>query len=112
MRDKCDTIHNMKAPKSVKECLMFCGMINFLSTFCKNLRQLLIPNSKLTKKHTHFVWTDKHQKAFEDIKKLLVKLPVLQMVSRNGFFSDLKVTQAELQQGLHYISGRTMNGFW
>ena len=32
MRDKCDTIRNMKAPKSVKECRTFCGMVNFLST--------------------------------------------------------------------------------
>ena len=70
----------MKAPKSVKECRTFCGMVNFLSTFCKILRQLLIPIYKLTKKHACFVWTDKHQKAFEDIKQLL------QMFSGNGFF--------------------------
>ena len=50
MRDKCGTIRNMKAPKSVKECRTFCGMVNFLSTFCKNLRQLLIPIYELTKK--------------------------------------------------------------
>ena len=37
MRDKFDTIRNMKAPKSVKEFRTFCGMVNFLSTFCKNL---------------------------------------------------------------------------
>ena len=37
MRDKCDAIRNMKAPKSVKECRIFCGMVNFLLTFCKNL---------------------------------------------------------------------------
>ena len=37
MRDKCDAIHNMKALKSVKECRTFCGMVNFLSIFCKNL---------------------------------------------------------------------------
>ena len=37
MHDKCDAICNMKAPKSVKECRMFCGMVNFLSMFCKNL---------------------------------------------------------------------------
>ena len=86
MRDKCDAIRNMKAPKSVKECHTFCGMVNFLSTFCKNLRQLLIPIYKLTKKHAHFVWTDRHQKAFEEIKQLLVKSPVLRMVSGNGFF--------------------------
>ena len=51
MRDKCDTIRNMKPLKSVKECRTFCGMVNFLSTFCKNLRQLLIPIYQLTKKH-------------------------------------------------------------
>ena len=37
MQDKCDTIRNMKALKSVKECRTFCGMVNFLSMFCKNL---------------------------------------------------------------------------
>ena len=86
MKDKCNAIRNMKAPKSVKECCTFCGMVNFLSTFCKNLRQLLIPIYELTKKHTRFQWTDKHQKAFEDIKQLLVKPPVLRMVSGKGFF--------------------------
>ena len=97
MRDKCDAIRNMKAPKSVKECHTFCGMVNFLSTFCKNLRQLLIPIYELTKKHAHFVWTDKHQKAFKEIKQLLVKPPVLRMVSGNGFFrleSDTSRTAA------------------
>ena len=87
----------MKAPKSVKECHTFCSMVNFLSTFCKNLRQLLIPIYELTKKHAHFVWTDKHQKAFEEIKQLLVKPPVLRMVSGNGFFrleSDTSRTAA------------------
>ena len=85
MRDKCDAICNMKAPKSVKECRTFCGMVNFLS-FCKNLRQLLIPIYELKKKHARFAWTDKHQKAFEEIKQLLVKPPILRMVSGNGFF--------------------------
>ena len=105
MRDKCDAIHNMKAPKSVKECRMFCGMVNFLSTFCKNLRQLLIPIYELTNKHAHFVWTDKHQKAFEEIKQLLVKPPVLRMVSGNGFFrleSDTSRTAAGATFILHW----------
>ena len=37
-------------------------------------------------RNTHFAWTDRHQQAFEDIKKLLVKPPVLQMISGDGFF--------------------------
>ena len=87
----------MKAPKSVKECQTFCGMVNFLSTFCKMLRKLLIPIYELTKKHACFLWTDKHKKAFEEIKQLLVKPPVLRMVSGNGFFrleSDTSRTAA------------------
>ena len=86
MKDKCDTIQNMQTPKLVKECQTFCGMVNFLSTFCKNLCKLLIPIYELTKKRARFQWTDKHQKAFEDIKKLLVKPPVLRMVSGDGIF--------------------------
>ena len=61
------------------------------------MRQLLIPIYELTKKHACFLWTDKHQKAFEEIKQLLVKPPVLRMVSGNGFFrleSDTSRTAA------------------
>ena len=86
MKEKCDAIRNMQTPKSVKECRTFCGMVNFLSTFCKNLRELLIPIYNLTKKRACFQWTDKHQKAFEEIKQLLVKPPVLRMVSGDGIF--------------------------
>ncbi|MCG8625369.1 MAG: RNA-directed DNA polymerase, partial [Proteobacteria bacterium] len=86
MKEKCDAVRNMQTPKSVKECRTFCGMVNFLSTFCKNLRELLIPIYDLTKKRARFNWTDKHQKAFEEIKKLLVKPPVLRMVSGDGIF--------------------------
>ena len=76
-----------------------------LSTFCKNLRQLLIPIYELTKKHARFNWTDKHQKAFDEIKQLLVKPPVLRWKVEMDF-SDLKVTLAELQQEPHYINGK------
>ena len=102
MKDKCDMIRNMKAPKSVKECRTFCGMVNFLSTFCKNLRQLLIPIYELTKKHTRFQWTDRHQKAFEDIKQLLVKPPVLRMVSGSGFFHLESDTSQSAVRGTLY----------
>ena len=54
-------------------------------------------NYELTKKYAPFAWTDKHQKAFEDIKSLLVKPPVLRMVSGSRFFrleSDTSRTAA------------------
>ena len=102
MKDKCNAIRNMKAPKSVKECHTFCGMVNFLSTFCKNLRQLLIPIYELTKKHTQFQWTDKHQEAFKDIKQLLVKPPGLRMVSGSDFFQLKSDTSRSAAGGTLY----------
>ena len=77
-------------------------MVNFLSTFCKNLRELLIPIYELTKKRAQFQWTDKHQKAFEEIKKLLVKPPVLRMVSGNGIFRLESDTRRTAVRGMLY----------
>ena len=74
-RNERKMCRNMQTPKSVKEYHTFCGMVNFLSTFCKHLRELLIPIYKLTKKRARFQWTDTHQKAFEQIKQLLIKPP-------------------------------------
>ena len=86
MKDKCDAIINMKAPKSVKECRTFCGMVNFLSVFLKDLRVLLVPIYELTKKRAKFEWTEKQQTAFQEIKKLLIKPPVLRMARDRGLY--------------------------
>ena len=109
MKDKCNTIRNMQTPKSVKECRTFCGMVNFLSTFCKNLHELSIPIYELTKKKAGFQWTDKHQKAFEEIKKLLVNPPVLRMVSGDGIFRLESDTSCTAVGG---GCGRIINGYW
>ena len=74
------------------------------------MRQLLIPIYELTKKHTRFVWTDRHQKAFEEIKQWLVKPPVLRMVSGNGFFR-LESDTSRAAAWPHYINGKIMNGY-
>ena len=92
----------MQAPKSVKECCPFCGMVTFLSSFCKNLREMLIPIYELTKKRTQFKWTDTQQKAFEDIKKLFVKSLILRMVSGDGIFQLESDTSRTTAGGMLY----------
>ena len=34
LKDRCEAIQNLQAPRTPKECKMFCGTINFLSMFC------------------------------------------------------------------------------
>ena len=61
-------------------------MVNFLSSFLPDLRRLLIPTYDLQKKLKKFKWTDKAEKAFNDIKQLLINLPVLKAPTLDGLF--------------------------
>ena len=86
LKDKCEAIQNLDSPKTSKQTRTFCGMVNFLSSFLPNLRRLLIPIYDLQKKSKKFKWTDKAEKAFNDIKQLLVNPPVLKAPTPNGLF--------------------------
>ena len=86
MKDKCDTIRNLELPKTLRQMRVFCGMANFLSSFLPNLQILLIPIYDLQKKAKMFKWTDEAQKAFNEIKKLLVSPPVLKAPTPDGLF--------------------------
>ena len=62
----------------------FCGMVNYLSMFLKDLQTKLIPIYHLTKKGVPFHWAELQQKAFEMIKKDLTEAPVLAMPNNKG----------------------------
>ena len=79
LKDKCEAIRNLVSPKTLKQTRAFCGMVNFLSSFLPDLRRLLIPIHD-------FKWTDKAEKAFNDIKKLLVNQPVLKAPTPDALF--------------------------
>ena len=84
--DKCKAIQNLDSPKTLKQTRVFCGMVNFLSSFLPNLRRLLIPIYNLQKKSKKFKWTEEAEKAFNDIKQLLINPPVLKAPTLNGLF--------------------------
>ena len=86
LKDKCDAIRNLESPKTLRQTRAFCGMVNFLSSFLPNLQRLLIPIYDLQKKAKKFKWTDEAEKAFNEIKKLLVSLPALKAPTPDGFF--------------------------
>ena len=61
-------------------------MVNFLSSFLPDLRRLLIQIYNLQKKSKKFKWREEAEKAFNDIKKLLINPPVLKAPTRDGLF--------------------------
>ena len=68
IKDKCDAIRKLAPPKTMKDCIKFCKMVNFLATFLKKLQETLISIYNLTRKNVKFNWTEECQKAFEQIK--------------------------------------------
>ena len=67
MKDRCEAIRRLDPPKTVRDCRKFCGMVNFLATFLKDLQKILIPIYNLTRKSTKFLWTEECQTAFDHI---------------------------------------------
>ena len=75
-------------------------MVNFLSSFLPNLRRLLIPIYDLQKKAKKFKWTEEAEKAFNEIKKLLINPQVLKAPTRNGLFRLKSDTSREGVDGI------------
>ena len=86
LKDKCEAIRNLESPKTLKQTRAFCGMVNFLSSFLLNLRQLLILIYNLQKKSKKFKWTQEAEKAFKEIKEHLISPPVLRAPTPEGLF--------------------------
>ena len=84
VKSRVDAIVRLDPPKSPKNCKQFCGMVNYLSMFLKDLQTKLIPIYHLTKKGVPFHWGELQQKAFEQIKKDLTEAPVLAMPNSEG----------------------------
>ena len=84
VKSRVEAIVKLDPPKSPKNCKQFCGMVNYLSMFLKDLQTKLIPIYHLTKKGVPFHWGELQQKAFEMIKKDLTEAPVLAMPNNKG----------------------------
>jgi hypothetical protein len=72
-------IDEVVPPTNLKELQSLLGKINFVRRFISNLSQKVLPFSPLLrlKKDQKFVWGDKQQKAFNEIKEYMKEPPVL-----------------------------------
>ena len=86
LRSSVDAIQRLKPPKASKECKKFCGLINYLSMYLKDLQKRLIPIYNPTKKGVPFERMDDNQKVFEGLKKDIANPPVLVMPNNKGHY--------------------------
>lgn len=75
--NKVELIVNYYSPKNEKELRRIMGLLNWFRKFIPNYSTIAQPILKLTKKNMKFVWTNDHENAFKELKRLLQNSPIL-----------------------------------
>ncbi|CAB5180558.1 unnamed protein product [Rhizophagus irregularis] len=75
---KIEKIKNLKLPKNIKQIREINGLCSYYRKFVKGYSKIVKLIMELTRKNVPFVWTDKQQKALEELKKKLINYLILQ----------------------------------
>ena len=74
---KVAAITEMQTPVDKAAVQIFLGMCQYLSKFCQNLSQTVLPLRDLTRDDTEFLWSDVHETAFNSAKTLIASTTAL-----------------------------------
>ena len=80
---KIKALIEMPQPQTEKEVRGFLGKVQYISRFISKLTMICEPIFKKLKKTDHTIWDDDCQKAFDKIKEILAKPPVLMPPQRD-----------------------------
>lgn len=74
---KVEAITKMSNPTNPVEVQRLQGSVTYLAKFLPRLSTVFEPIRKLTRKDTEWQWTEEHDKAMADLKKLVTSAPIL-----------------------------------
>ena len=86
LKSHTEVIEKIPTLHTPKYCKSFCGLVNYLSFFCKSLQKILKPITDLTRKAVPFIWGKVQELAFHAIKKMISEAPVLHLPKSTGRF--------------------------
>ena len=75
--DKVRAILALLAPTTIREVRGFLGCVGHYMRFIEGYAKQATPLTELLKKEEEFIWTERRQQAFQELKATLAKAPVL-----------------------------------
>ena len=75
--EKLEAVRKMPPPTTPKEVRQFLGLVGYYRKFVPKFADIARPLTNLTKQDVPYEWTTKCQEAFEFLKEMLLKEPVL-----------------------------------
>jgi hypothetical protein len=75
--NKVSVIKEWKAPQTIKGIQSFLGFCNFYRRFIRDYKVIAKPLTRLTQRDVDFQFTDDCHGAFKELKRRLIKAPVL-----------------------------------
>ncbi|CAB3986493.1 Transposon Ty3-I Gag-Pol poly [Paramuricea clavata] len=75
--ERIENMVRVPAPKTAGEVRSFLGIANTCHEYIPDYATITAPLRELTKKNIAFKWENRHQKAFEQLKKKLTSIPVM-----------------------------------
>ena len=76
---KIEAVKNWPRPSNVPEVRSFLGLAGYYRRFVEGFSRIATPLTELTRKKTKYVWSDKCENSFQELKRRLVTAPVLSL---------------------------------
>jgi hypothetical protein len=73
MPKKVQAIKDINMPKNIKELRHFIGMVNYYRDMWPRRSEILAPLMQLCSKNVKWQWTEEHDTAFNNMKKLIIR---------------------------------------
>ena len=74
---KVEAVTEWKRPETLTEIRSFLGLAGYYRRFIKDFSKLASPLTDLTKKNCQFLWSDKCENSFQELKRRLTTAPIL-----------------------------------
>ena len=76
---KIEAVRDWPRPRNVAEVRSFLGLASYYRRFVEGFSKLATPLTELTRKSLKFVWSDKCENSFQELKQRLISAPVLSL---------------------------------